>query len=91
VYVVNETPTKNLCPNLDYGCPELEAVFEQFTDRINIAAAEGKLDNVEAVMLIDDWQQDLKKATYRIGWDDEEGERKTYEHAVFIHRNRGGE
>lgn len=91
VYVVNETPTRNLCPNLDYGCPELEAVIQQYTDRINIAAEEGKLDNVEAVMLIDDWQQDLKKATYRIGWDDEVGERKTYEHAVFIHRDRGGE
>jgi ubiquinol-cytochrome c reductase cytochrome b subunit len=31
VYEVNSTPTTNLCPELDFGCPQLEAVFSQYT------------------------------------------------------------
>ena len=90
-YIVNETPTSRLCPNLDYGCPDLENVFGEFSDRIIVAEEEEKLPDSEAVMLIDDWQQDLKKVTFRIGWTDETGERRTYERSVYVHGERGGE
>ncbi|MFC1878847.1 cytochrome bc complex cytochrome b subunit [Chloroflexota bacterium] len=90
VYIVNETPAKNMCPTLDYGCPELEEVFETYTEWINNAAEEGKLANVDAVLVIDEWQLDLVKITPRITWDDE-GQRKSYEKHIYLHRERGSE
>ena len=90
VYVVNETDTRNMCPQIDYGCPEFEEFFEEYSERINLAAEAGDLTNAEAVLVIENWQQDLKKVTFRIGW--EEGEEvKTYEHSLYIHRDRLGE
>jgi len=91
VYIVNETPTSRLCPNLDYGCPDLESLFADYTNRTNLAEEEGKLPDSDAVLLIDNWQQDLKKVTFRIGWTDELSERRTYERSIYIHRERGGE
>jgi len=90
IYVVNEMPDRNLCPDLDFGCPEFEEVFVLYTDMVNLAVGEGKLPDVEAVMVINDWQKDLVKITPRIGWTDE-GQRKTYEKNIYIHRERGGE
>jgi hypothetical protein len=91
-YEVNKTPTEGLCPEMDFGCPELEAVFADFTERVNLAAEEGKLPDVEAVLVIEDWQADLKKVTPRIIWTDpESGERQTYERHIFLHSDRGGE
>jgi quinol-cytochrome oxidoreductase complex cytochrome b subunit len=89
-YIVNETPTENMCPNLDYGCPELEAFFTEYTDRINSAVEAGSLADVQAVLVIDEWQQDLVKVTFRIIYT-EDGQAKTYERHVFIHKERGGE
>ncbi len=90
VYEVNITSTRNLCPSLDFGCPELESVFTEFTNRINEAVENGNLPEVQAVLVIDDWQLDLKKVTPRIVWT-EDGVRKTYERHIFLHRERGSE
>jgi quinol-cytochrome oxidoreductase complex cytochrome b subunit len=90
IYVVNETEPIRMCPDLDYGCPDLEAVFAEYTDQVNLATAEGKLPNSEAVMVIDEWQKDLVKITPRIVWT-EEGETKTYERHIYLHRERGSE
>ena len=87
VYVVNETATKNMCPQLDFGCPEFEAFFTEYTRRINEAEAAGDLTNAETVLVVENWQQDLKKVTFRIGWT-VDGENKTYEHSIFIHADR---
>jgi hypothetical protein len=89
-YIVNETPAENMCPNLDYGCPELEAFFAEYTERINAAVEAGNLSDVQAVLVIDEWQQDLVKVTFRIVYN-EGGQAKTYERHVFIHKERGGE
>jgi quinol-cytochrome oxidoreductase complex cytochrome b subunit len=91
-YIVNETPTENLCPELDFGCPELEKFFGLYTDRINEAIDSGVLPNGDAVIVIENWQDDLKKDTMRIAWDDPEtGEKKSYERHIYIHRNTSGE
>jgi hypothetical protein len=90
VYIVNQTPADNMCPKLDFGCPEFEEVFQEYTDMVNIAVEEGKLVEAEAVLVIDDWQKDLKKATPRIVWM-EGDQTKTYEKPIYIHRERGGE
>lgn len=87
-YIVNESPNDNLCPEMDYGCPQLEEFFALFSERVNHAINEGDLPNGEAILVIEDWQKDLKKVTLRITWDDPEtGDRKTYERHIYIHRN----
>jgi hypothetical protein len=91
-YEVNITAAKNMCPNLDFGCPELEAVFAEYTARINEAVELGKMLDVQAVLLIESWQLDLMKVTPRIVYTDpKDGVRKTYERVIFLHRQRGGE
>jgi ubiquinol-cytochrome c reductase cytochrome b subunit len=91
-YIVNETPTENLCPEMDFGCPELEEFFSLYSFRVNEAIESGDLQNGEAVMVIENWQEDLKKNTMRITWDDSEtGEKKSYERHIYIHRNTSGE
>ncbi|UCH61085.1 MAG: cytochrome bc complex cytochrome b subunit [Anaerolineales bacterium] len=104
VYEVGQEVPNNLCPDLilgsdqPRGCPELTEVFKDYNDRIIRAATvtnlpkNERLPNVQAVMVIEDWQQDLRKVTMRIGWDDvDSAERKSYERHVYIHRDHGGE
>ncbi len=89
VYEVGVTESRNMCPDLDFGCPELVAVFEEYTTRVNEAAEEGTLPEAQAVLLIEDWQVGLKKVTPRIVWTDAEtGETKSYERHIFLHRER---
>jgi len=90
VYEVNQSPDRNLCPEVDYGCPELESVFGSYTERVNNAINVGDLPAANAVMLIEDWQQDLKKVTFRIIWEEDE-QSKTYERHLYLHRERGAE
>jgi len=98
VYEVGEGAPKELCPDIDFGCPELTAAFAEFSERVNHAAtAENlasyeRLPNAEAVMVIEDWQVDLKKITLRVLWDDvDTGSRKTLEKHFYLHRDRGSE
>lgn len=90
VYEVNVTKPDHMCPKLDYGCPALEAVFADYSQRINASAAQGKLPQVKAVLVIEDWQKDLKKVTPRIIWTDS-GQQKTYEQSIYISRVHGSE
>ncbi len=72
--------------------PELGLVFIEYERRVNEAEEAGKLPDAQALMVIEDWQADLKKVTPRIIWTDpESGEQKTFEKHIFLHRNRGGE
>jgi quinol-cytochrome oxidoreductase complex cytochrome b subunit len=98
VYTVSANPPDNLCPSLDFGCPTLTSVFQEYNNRIMEAAtneqlpSELRLPNPEAVMVVEDWQQNLRKVTMRIAWQDPEtGETKSYEKPVFIHRDHLGE
>ena len=90
VYEVNKTPTERMCPQLDFGCPALEKVFTDYTNRVNQAIDGGALPEGQAVLVIEDWQQDLKKVTPRIVWQ-EGGTTKTYERQIFLHHYRGNE
>lgn len=94
VTIGGEVP-RDLCPDIDYGCPELTEVFEQYSERVTHAATATdlqpfeRLPNAEAVMVIENWQTDLKKVTMRILWDDPvNGDRKSYEKHYFLHRDR---
>ncbi len=90
VYEVGTTPARNLCPEIDYGCPELESVFATYTQKVDAAVEQGDLPAGTGVLVIEDWQQDLKKVTLRIVWV-EGGQTKTYERHIFLHRDRGSE
>jgi hypothetical protein len=70
--------------------PELGLVFIEFEQRVIEAEEAGTLPDAQAVLVIEDWQVDLKKVTPRIIWSDpESGEQKTYEKHIFLHRDRG--
>jgi ubiquinol-cytochrome c reductase cytochrome b subunit len=91
VYEVGITDSGKICNDLDFGCPTLVAVFDEYSAHIGAAEAEGKLPNAQAVLLIEDWQKDLRKITPRIIWNDpDSGEIKTYEKHIFLHRYHGG-
>jgi ubiquinol-cytochrome c reductase cytochrome b subunit len=86
-YEVNTTPTVRMCPNLDFGCPDLEKVFAEYTQRINDDEKLGKMQDVQGELVIEDWQLDLKKITFRIVYTDpQDGIRKTYESHIYLHR-----
>jgi len=88
VYEVGVTQPVNLCPDLPFGCPALEAVFTEFGSRVKQAESEGKFKDPRAVLLIEDWQANLKKITLRIVWaDPESGATKTYDRHIFIHKD----
>jgi len=91
-YEVNVTSPVNLCPEISFGCPELESVFSNFTDRVNLAVEQGQMQDAQAILLIEDWQAGLRKVTPRIIWTDPEtGETRVYERHIFLHTERGGE
>jgi ubiquinol-cytochrome c reductase cytochrome b subunit len=91
VYEVNITPTSNLCPDIDFGCPDLERVFAEFTKRVNDATQAGAFENTRALLVIEEWQANLVKVTPVINWDDPEtGDPRSYQHDYFIHRDRLG-
>jgi len=98
-YEVNQTETTNLCPSLDFGCPGLESFLGTFSQRVNEAIKAEKLprDSTQAVLVVEDWQQDLKRLTLRIVWqapDPKDSSRtvnKSYERVVYLHADRGSE
>jgi len=90
-YEVNATEPINMCPNLDYGCPDLEAFFKLYTGRVDEAIKRGDLpQETQAVLVIEDWQQNLKKVVLRMVWP-ENGADKSYERTYYIHSQRGSE
>jgi len=101
-YVVGEDYGRDLCPDLVYqpepdenpdklviGCPALTTVFGEYSDRLLAAEDEGELPDLQAQLVIEEWQPDLKKVTTHIEWSDpDSGEVKTYEKHFFLHRER---
>jgi len=97
-YEVTGTVPRDLCPNLDFGCPALTSVFAEYSRRITRAVNDPslpkiqRLPNGQAFLIIEDWQKDLRKVTFRILWDDPDSQqRKTFEKHIYIHRLRGEE
>jgi len=91
-YEVDVTPSVDMCPTLSYGCPQFEEVFQFYGNYVDDMVARGRLaaDN-QAFIIIEDWQQNLKKITMRILWLNEEGTTSTYERHIFLHAERGSE
>jgi len=100
--VVGKDYGADLCPGLSYqpdpegdvnnvvvGCPHLTAVFNEFSDRLLEAEAEGRLPNLNAKLTVEQFQAGLVKVTPHVEWTDPvTGSPKTYEHTYFLHENR---
>jgi quinol-cytochrome oxidoreductase complex cytochrome b subunit len=91
-YEVGITPTVDMCPSLDFGCPQFEEVFRFYGDYVDEMVGRGRLPaENQAIMVIEDWQQNLKKITMRILWTEPTGDKKSYERHIFLHKERGSE
>ncbi len=102
IYYVGEDYGSDLCPDLVYqpepdldpntiinGCPSLTAVFMEFSERLKDAESNGELPNLEGALVIEDWQNDLKKITPHIEWTSpESNEWQVYEMHYYLHKNR---
>jgi hypothetical protein len=81
----------------------LAEVFDQYQSQVQAARDAGELPEAQAFMIVEDWQQDLKRVTLRITWLQETTEpvaaelagapptasAQTQERTVYLHRNRG--
>jgi quinol-cytochrome oxidoreductase complex cytochrome b subunit len=81
----------------------LAEVFDQYQRQVQAARDAGELPEAQAFMIVEDWQQDLKRVTLRITWLQESTEAvtaevagappstsaQTLERTVYLHRNRG--
>jgi hypothetical protein len=78
----------------------LADVFDRFQREVRAAAGAGELPEVQAFMIVEDWQQDLKRVTLRITWlhapNGPDGPNstgalsaQTLERTIYLHRYRG--
>jgi hypothetical protein len=105
VYIVGQDYGTDLCPGLSYqpdpegdvnnvvvGCPHLTAVFNEFSERLEEAEANGSLPELNAKLTVEQFQPGLVKITPHVEWiDAETGRDQKYEHTYFLHEDRGGE
>ena len=82
--------------------PSLAHVFGHLQEQVLAAANAGDLPEAQAYLIVEDWQQDLKRVTLRIMWtpaatasgdgpsSDESptAQPQTLERVVYLHRNR---
>lgn len=67
-------------------------VFAEYGRQVKLASERGRLPDAQAFLIVQEWQQDLKRVTLRIGWTDaQRGSRQTYERDLYLHRQRAGE
>jgi len=102
IYVVTPDYGDDLCPGLIYqpepetdpnniviGCPHLTAVFNEFSEKLLAAEADGLLPELSASFIVEDFQFGLVRVTPHVEWTDPEtGKRKVYEHSYFLHQDR---
>ncbi len=80
----------------------LAVVFDQYQRQVQAARDAGELPEAQAFMIVEDWQQDLKRVTLRITWLQETAEpaasgssgappatAQTLERTIYLHRDRG--
>jgi hypothetical protein len=67
----------------------LGRVFDMFSNQVRAAGRQGKLSKPTGVMMVEDWQADLKRVTLRMGWEKPDGSgRISFERMVHLHRER---
>ncbi|MDA1329504.1 MAG: cytochrome b N-terminal domain-containing protein [Chloroflexi bacterium] len=105
VYTVGEEIEGDLCPNLVYqpnpdidpneivfGCPHLTAVFAEYSERLLEAQADGRLPDLHATFIVQQFQDQLIRIEPHVEWSDPEtGSPKTYSQHFYLHEDRAVE
>ena len=64
--------------------PAFQAVLSQLQEQVESAEAAGELAEAHALLVVEDWQRDLKRVTLRITWTDPQtAERITHERTIL--------
>jgi hypothetical protein len=64
-------------------------VFAEFATRVKAGAHQSQMPAAAGVLVVEDWQKDLKRVTLRITWEDPgSNSRKSFERIVHLHRER---
>jgi quinol-cytochrome oxidoreductase complex cytochrome b subunit len=103
IYTVGETDPETICASdFSYissetgeeviGCPHLTEVFGQYSEGLLLAEEDGRLPNLHAIMLIEQFGPELRRVELDVSWTDPDtGETKTYSKHYFLHENRSRE
>lgn len=105
VYVVGEDYGEDLCPDLAYqphaeedvnnvviGCPHLTAVFEEYSQKLQEAEADGRLPDLYATFVVEQVQHDLVRIEPHVEWTDpNSGQLKVYTQHYYLHKERASE
>jgi ubiquinol-cytochrome c reductase cytochrome b subunit len=65
----------------------LQGLLREFDDELSGVESPDR-QGVEGIMLIEDWQTDLKKVTLRVVWTEANGTPHEYSQSVYLHRER---
>ncbi|HET7009556.1 MAG TPA: hypothetical protein VFI11_02170, partial [Anaerolineales bacterium] len=65
----------------------LQSLLRQFNHELSDVESPDR-QSVEGIMLIEDWQTDLKKVTLRVVWVEANGTPHEYSQSVYLHRDR---
>jgi quinol-cytochrome oxidoreductase complex cytochrome b subunit len=69
---------------------KLSEVFKDFRERVIKLVELGEMPHAESILIVEDWQVDLRRVTLRIVWTEAKtGQRNSQERVVHLHRNRG--
>jgi quinol-cytochrome oxidoreductase complex cytochrome b subunit len=85
VYIVGATESTDL------PAP-FRNVLTEYSRLVAEAGERGHLPEAQALLIVQEWQQDLKRVTIRISWTDQQrGNRQTFERDLYLHRQRANE
>ncbi len=99
VYVVGQDYGLDLCPGFSYepqdsseqivGCPHLTAVFNEYSELLLQAEEDGKLPELAATLMVEQFAPGLKRIVTHIEWvDPDTGALKIEEKQFFLHLDR---
>lgn len=66
--------------------PALQQLLHTFDEELAKAEAPERQD-VQGIMIVEDWQSDLKKITLRVLWTNPDGSPHEFSQSVYLHRN----
>ncbi|MBI3762745.1 MAG: cytochrome bc complex cytochrome b subunit [Chloroflexi bacterium] len=65
--------------------PALQRLLRMYNEELE-RVSKKRLQGAEGFMVIEDWQADLKKVTFRVNWTNSDGSPGTFTQTAFLHR-----
>jgi len=69
--------------------PTLQRLLHLFDQQLG-GVESPQRQGVEGIMVVEDWQTDLKKVTLRVVWTEPDGTTHAYSQSAYLHRQRDG-